>query len=51
MSFFSANLWNILHIVGICILIYYFLGGEGGGGGNFHLNDGKILGYLEDVFY
>ena len=44
-GFFSANLWDILQIVGMCTLIFYFLGG------NFHLNDGKILGYLQDVFY
>ena len=44
-GFFSANLWDILQIVGMCTLIFYFLGS------NFHLNDGKILGYLQDVFY
>ena len=44
-GFFSANLWDILQIVGMCTLIFYFLGG------NFHLNDAKILGYLQDVFY
>ena len=44
-GFFSANLWDILQIVGMCTLIFYFLGS------NFHLNGGKILGYLQDVFY
>ena len=44
-EFFSANLWDILQIVGMCTLIFYFLRG------NFHLNDGKILGNLQDVFY
>ena len=43
-GFFSANLWDILQIVGMCTSIFYFLGG------NFHLTDGKILGYLQDVF-
>ena len=42
---FSANLWDILQIVGMCTLIFYFLGS------NFDFNDGKILGYLQDVFY
>ena len=43
-GFFLAYLWDILQTVGMCTLIFYFLRG------NFHLNDGKILEYLQDVF-